>query len=853
MQQRSRSITKASLPKQQQNPIPIQLWVRMFALLLCLTVGSLSLMYTSIGAVAQSSPNTLQTISYQPTDDLFPNPERGWFQSLTPDYSLDAPVSPLTLEQVQQYRAEGVTLVRKIYHLKEFTNYSISEDYLDTIVNDLQVAREAGVKLIPRFAYVWRPDKPAGVDPRTPDAPINVVMQHLDQLEPIFTDNVDVIAYVEAGFVGYYGEWRDSSNEHIDNWTLEPREGGQQIIQKLLEVVPESRMVMMHYPSWREMKSFSTEPTTVSNVYGEQGQDRLGSQDNGFLAKGTISQQNNVAVQEASTQNNVAVQEASTQPDTQYSIIGGEAHTTSNPREVIASLGYSTLNRNAEASTEYAVDWQETGIYDEIERTLGYRYRLVQATIPSQAQVGTTTQISLDITNDGSATIYNPRGAELVFRHSKTEAEFKVNLQDSDSRDWLPQPGMTETIDITANFPVDVEPGVYELFLHFPDPAFQLYGRPEYSIRLANTDMWEAQTGYNKLNATILLVANESVSAQIGYTQREDGTILKSGEPFFPIGVFAPNRAQSDLLAYLDEITKAGFNTTMSSVGSIDSTYTAFLNEAAHRGVAIIPEAGSYDADANDIVAVAKAYKDKPAVMGYHIANDAHEHVSVPALAQKKAALEQIDPNAISFMADYDFELFDEWLGVADFTAPYHHPVPWGPLGLVDHTLTEAGKCECPLYANIQAFAWPDERMPTTNEVRNMTYQALTHNVRGVMYNWHDGDEATPEQAELWNGLKTITPELQQLAPVLLHGDYTRVDTGKDAVPAAHWEYDGQVYVIAVNTTDTAQIASVALPNDVTGPATPLFDSSTDVELGGNALSGILQPTAVHVYVLDMP
>ncbi|MEM8531967.1 MAG: DUF4874 domain-containing protein [Chloroflexota bacterium] len=840
MQQRSRSIMKAGLPKQQQNPITTQLWVRMFAFLLCLTIGSVTLMYTSIGAVAQSSPNTLQTITYQPTDDLFPNPERGWFQSLTPDYSLDEPVAPLTPEQVQQYRAEGVTLIRKIYHLKEFTNYSISREYIDAVARDFQIAREGGVKLIPRFVYIWRPDKPAGVDPRTPDAPISVVMQHLDQLEPIFADNVDVIAYVEAGFIGYYGEWRDSSNEHVDNWTLEPSETGQQIIQKLLEVVPESRMVVMHHPSWREMQSHSDAPITISNVYGEQGQTRIGYQDNGFLARGDTFQQNTVAVQEASTQ-----------PDAQYSVAGGEAHATSNPLEVIPALGYSTLNRNAEASTEYMVNWQATDMYDEIERTLGYRYRLVQATIPSQAQSGTTAHISLDITNDGSASIYNPRGAELVFRHSRTDAEFKINLQDRDTRDWLPQPGMTEPLDITANFPADVEPGVYELFLHFPDPTLQLYGRPEYSIRLANTAMWEAQTGYNQLNATILIMADD-VSAQTGYSQGEDGTILKAGQPFFPIGIVSPNHDQRDLVAYLDEITEAGFNTATSSVGSIDSNYTVFLNEAAERGVAIIPEAGAYDADVHDIVAVAKAYKDNPSVMGYHIASDAHEHISVPDLAQKKAALEQIDPNAISFMTDYDFKLFDDWLGVADFTAPYHHPVPWAPLGLVDYTLTEASECDCPLYANIQAFAWPDERMPTTNEVRNMTYQVLTHNVRGVMYNWHNSDEATPEQAELWNGLKTITPELQQLSPILLHGDYTRVDTGNDAVPAAYWKYDDQVYVIAVNTTDTAQVASVELPNGVTGPATPLFDSSTNLELGSNALNGILQPTDVYVYTLDM-
>ncbi|WP_252864943.1 DUF4832 domain-containing protein [Capnocytophaga ochracea] len=34
--------------------------------------------------------------------------------------------------------------------------------------------------------------------------------------------------------------------------------------------------------------------------------------------------------------------------------------------------------------------------------------------------------------------------------------------------------------------------------MNLPDPYQSLAHRPEYSIRLANKGIWEAQTGYNK-------------------------------------------------------------------------------------------------------------------------------------------------------------------------------------------------------------------------------------------------------------------------------------------------------------------------------------------------------------------
>ena len=45
--------------------------------------------------------------------------------------------------------------------------------------------------------------------------------------------------------------------------------------------------------------------------------------------------------------------------------------------------------------------------------------------------------------------------------------------------------------------------GKYELFLSLPDKYTSIAKRTEYAIRLANENVWEEATGYNKLNVTI--------------------------------------------------------------------------------------------------------------------------------------------------------------------------------------------------------------------------------------------------------------------------------------------------------------------------------------------------------------
>lgn len=48
-----------------------------------------------------------------------------------------------------------------------------------------------------------------------------------------------------------------------------------------------------------------------------------------------------------------------------------------------------------------------------------------------------------------------------------------------------------------------MQEGNYELLLHLADPEIKLHDRPEYSIQLANENVWEDSTGYNLINGNV--------------------------------------------------------------------------------------------------------------------------------------------------------------------------------------------------------------------------------------------------------------------------------------------------------------------------------------------------------------
>ncbi|WP_293006112.1 DUF4832 domain-containing protein [Nitrosomonas sp.] len=140
--------------------------------------------------------------------------------------------------------------------------------------------------------------------------------------------------------------------------------------------------------------------------------------------------------------------------------------------------------------------WVDGSCYAEIEQRLGYRLILLQSVFDNQIIPGNKFRFSLQLKNEGFSAPFNPRAAELILRHTNGSLHtFKLS---TDPRLWLP--GKIHTIAGEISIPADFRAGDYELLLNLPDPEPKLYPRPEYAIQLANANIWEAATGYNRLN-----------------------------------------------------------------------------------------------------------------------------------------------------------------------------------------------------------------------------------------------------------------------------------------------------------------------------------------------------------------
>jgi hypothetical protein len=109
--------------------------------------------------------------------------------------------------------------------------------------------------------------------------------------------------------------------------------------------------------------------------------------------------------------------------------------------------------------------------------------------------------VQLRLRNVGCAPLYNERHAYIVLKNGNSE--YRVQLA-SDPRRWLPN-GAETTIDETLTLPDNMPEGTYQLYLYLPDVAETLASDPRYAIRFANTDVWDATTGMNSLNASVLV------------------------------------------------------------------------------------------------------------------------------------------------------------------------------------------------------------------------------------------------------------------------------------------------------------------------------------------------------------
>ncbi len=102
--------------------------------------------------------------------------------------------------------------------------------------------------------------------------------------------------------------------------------------------------------------------------------------------------------------------------------------------------------------------------------------------------------ITITLRNVGFATVFNDRKAYLIMKNTTTGTEHSL-LINTDLRLW--QSGTTVTLTQVLN--AVVPDGTYSLHLNLPDKTLT---NAKFSIRCANTGLWDSVKGYNNLNQT---------------------------------------------------------------------------------------------------------------------------------------------------------------------------------------------------------------------------------------------------------------------------------------------------------------------------------------------------------------
>ncbi|PXV63561.1 uncharacterized protein DUF4874 [Dysgonomonas alginatilytica] len=423
---------------------------------------------------------------YIESGNVIMNPERGFY---TYREFVSGKATPLTAEAVKGIYNEGYSLIYTVYYMPDFTDKLISNDYLQVIKANMEALRAGGCKSVLRFAYSYD-------QKHTPsDAPWDWTKQHIAQLKPILQEYVDVIYVLQAGLVGTWGEWYYTDNYIFEPKTEEDFIPRKNVIDALLDALPQERMIGIRTPG-AKIKSYNltvADTVTVSTAFNGSKMSRLGGHNDCFLADNDDRGTYNGANREY---------KRFWQNETRYLAMGGETCQPSSYSECYNALEeferyhWSYINMDYHASV--INDWLVNGCINEIKKRLGYRLVLLSGKYTNEAGAGDAFEINLKLKNMGWASPVNPRNVEVIFI-SKTDNKerYKVAV-DTDPRLWYPKE--IQELNIKLGIPSNIKQGEYDIYLNLPDPKSTLSENKEFSIQLANTDMWDSSTGYNKLH-----------------------------------------------------------------------------------------------------------------------------------------------------------------------------------------------------------------------------------------------------------------------------------------------------------------------------------------------------------------
>lgn len=447
-----------------------------------------------------------QNLDYSDSLDSFDNPERGFYRPrcMHLKQSGNTPLSPT--ENLVHLRVDISEFSSNAVISETDGTYGesspISEDALKALGDTIANIKAKGHTVIIRVCYdPWYNGK-SNYEPAQ-----SLILSHLSQLASVYNQYADVIAYIELGMYGPWGEMHTSSCCTQENVS--------QAIDTLLNATDDTIKIGVRTPNYIaywlgvDYADFDVNSDTFKNaVKNKSNAYRLGMFNDGYLGSSSdlgtftkISRQKGVE-----WLNEFA----------KYTLYGGEAVADSsgniigsyNTSSYLAEEGFKTHTSylNIEWNDKVIAKWKEE-IYNKddeykgqtgflyINNHLGYRFILKGSKLPENVALGNNLNCNLSITNVGFGNIVNSKKLTIVLKNSNGDI-LEFPTEKINPCDFMSQ--TTSQISPSVALPNNMATGEWSVYLRISKYGDLKTDNNYQCIRFGNSSSyWDSETGAN--------------------------------------------------------------------------------------------------------------------------------------------------------------------------------------------------------------------------------------------------------------------------------------------------------------------------------------------------------------------
>lgn len=370
---------------------------------------------------------------------------------------------------------------------------ALPQQMLQDIASRIAAFSGTGARLIVRFTYNFGP-----IGPNAKDVPADLIVQHIDQLAPILIRNKDIVLALEAGFIGTWGEWHDSTNGN------DTAAAQKLVLDRELKYFSGLFPILVRYPGDLIQYTGTTQPAPGlglhDDFYASNTDD--GSTWNpcnpgaGYCLSGFTSKQLQTYGSAVSAATMFAGEFGALDPTLQAcDALDAYSHTYN-----VQSITLTPF------PTSIGTELEDEGCALSFYNKVGVRIELHKLSVIGNPVSGDRLDLAVTLSNEGYGRVIRPHPARVIFfSNGSPVAELPIPLADLDLRQLQPaaEPAWQTFwihLHLPANFLLD---GPSSIALVFPDPAPSLKSSPAYALPLNSIEdkdsvsVFDPTTGYN--------------------------------------------------------------------------------------------------------------------------------------------------------------------------------------------------------------------------------------------------------------------------------------------------------------------------------------------------------------------